>query len=70
MTKTCISFCLLKDDVTVIQLTSNSLLFSIGFTLQIIFTTFLDSISKGSGDADLIDSAVSGEMARGLGVGG
>lgn len=35
-----------------------------------MFTTFLDSISSGSGDADLIDSAVSGEMARGRGVGG
>lgn len=27
-------------------------------------------MSKGSGDADFTDSAVSGEMARGLGAGG
>lgn len=27
-------------------------------------------MSNGSGDADLTDSAVSGEMARGRGVGG
>lgn len=51
-------------------LTSSSLLFSIGLTLQIIFTTFRDSMSSGSGDADFTDSAVSGEMARGRGVGG
>lgn len=51
-------------------LTSNSLLLSIGLTLQIIFTTFRDSMSNGSGDADFTDSAVSGEMARGRGVGG
>ena len=35
-----------------------------------MFTTLRVSISSGSGDADFIDSAVSGEMARGLGVGG
>lgn len=50
--------------------TSSSLLFSIGFTLHIILTTRLDSMSNGSGDADFTDSAVSGEIARGLGVGG
>jgi len=33
-------------------------------------TTLLDSTSNGSGDADFTDSAVSGEIARGRGVGG
>lgn len=54
----------------ILTLTSSSLLFSIGFTLQIMLTTRRVSMSSGSGDADFIDSAVSGEMARGLGVGG
>ena len=54
----------------VIKLTKSSLQFSNGLTLQIILTTLLDSTSNGSGDADFTDSAVSGEIARGLGVGG
>lgn len=49
---------------------SSFLIFSIGLTLQIILTTLLDSTSNGSGDADFTDSAVSGDIARGRGVGG
>lgn len=59
----------LKHTISV-TLTSSSLQFSIGFTLHIMLTTRRVSMSSGSGDADFTDSAVSGEIARGLGVGG
>lgn len=41
-----------------------------GLTLHIIFTTLRVSMSIGSGVTDFIDSAVSGDMARGRGGGG
>lgn len=41
-----------------------------GFTLHIIFTTLRVSTSIGSGVTDFTDSAVSGDMARGLDGGG
>lgn len=52
------------------QLTDKSQASSLGFTLHIIFTTFLVSMSIGSGVTDFTDSAVSGDMARGRDGGG
>lgn len=52
------------------MLTNKSQLSSLGLTLHIIFTTFLVSISIGSGVTDLTDSAVSGEIALGRDGGG